>query len=585
MTKKPIHLVQPTEEVQHVNEPHPILSRHPEKNSVQIAPFIPKVQGNSEILHQELDQKRVLIDPAIRLSQSRLWKIQEDYYSNQGVQAWDSNNVPFLVTNSSYIAESYAELVVAFLLDYLPHLDADEPVYLMEMAAGSGRLAYHMVKEISRKISHFSQLQHLKLTYVMTDFAEKNIGFWETHPKFQPYIEKGMLDFAVFRPDRDETVSLRLAQKELTKGSIKNPLFVVANYFFDTIRHDLFFVNKHQLQECQVALYRNIDKANPCAPVHISEVEREYAVNTVSTHYYENPRMNSILRFYEDHYDLGSIIFPVAGFQCLEHLEALSNNNLVLISSDKGFTDLEFMEGDYFHDYAIHDGAFSYMVNYDSICRYFSQAGGESFHTTEKNLSLQTVCCIEVSHPVEFSHVRYAFEEKIKRMNRANHMSRLHSGYTIDFLQPDKDRLSNTLSIIRMSNCDPAVLVENVRKITQAMEVISEEQRHDLLAILDEVWENFYYFGGEANVPFALAEIYFALDRYEQSLKFLTLTLEQYGDHEALYYLMGMCHEYLDNPLAAWVKYQKALELKPDFEEALTKLALVEQHLNHKKAG
>lgn len=125
--------------------------------------------------------------------------------------------------------------------------------------------------------------------YVITDFSHANFGFWMNHPRLQELFALGIVDFAVFdaeagpgeiggekRPgaegdaaaDSNDSRSsssggrgggggggdggpgvglwgsgclrLELSGEELRPGDLDNPVIVVANYVFDSLKQDAF---------------------------------------------------------------------------------------------------------------------------------------------------------------------------------------------------------------------------------------------------------------------------------------------------------------------------------------------------------
>ena len=86
----------------------------------------------------------------------------------------------------------------------------------MELGTGSGRSSYYILKKIE-KLQKQLKLDHIKFCYVMTDFTESNLKYWDSHPALQHYLQNGMLDFAIFNMEEDSTVHLRKAGTVLTE--------------------------------------------------------------------------------------------------------------------------------------------------------------------------------------------------------------------------------------------------------------------------------------------------------------------------------------------------------------------------------
>lgn len=520
---------------------------------------------------------KVMIDNDRPLSQCLLWDIMDDYYANLGINAWQAG-VPMFITNSAYIAESYAEIILAFVEDYYDHLDLDEPLYMVEMATGTGRFAHLLLQELERKQACFEKLQKVRLKYIMTDFTDKNPTFWQLHPKLQPYIKKGMVDFAVFNPVEQDSLELRVSKETIAAGTLKNPLLAVGNYFFDTIKHDIFRVESKVLKEGRVTIHRNMEGLAPDAKLEIGQVETEYTYRELyNTNYYEDAGFNNILNHYRHNIKNGSIIFPIGALNVIRNLETLSNNQLVLISSDKSFTCCDEMIRYYKHDYAIH-GSFSFMVNYDAIGHLFKQSGGHYLHTTGKNLSLQTVCCIELEHAADcrFERLQYVFKEKIDRSNAINSVCAIMPGKEAD---NPVGKLTVMLSQLRLNLADPQMFAVYGQSLVDIAAHGLKSQQDDLLALMAEAWEKFYYYPGCTNLPFWLGQLYYMMGHYEQSLSCLDKAIELFGQHEVLYFLKGHNYTKMQKWQDAHNEYTRAVQMRENFPEAWECLREADSHL------
>ncbi|MEW6284227.1 MAG: hypothetical protein AB1758_36775, partial [Candidatus Eremiobacterota bacterium] len=252
------------------------------------------------------------------ISKSGLWKMQEDYYRTMGVRAWD-DRTPFYVTNSLVIAEAYAHLILSFLLDF--PVDPEEPLYLLELGTGTGRFGYHLTRELKRKLACFPQTRDVRFTLVMTDVVKDNLRFWEAHERLAPLGEH--LDFALFRPEHENTLKLRKSGKTLER--VKNPLIVLANYFFDSIRHDEFHCDQGRVEECLIDIVRKpklMHSTRHRLDIRDVEVQRTYRPVDPETRY-DNPEWNRILCGYRDTVQAGAVTLPVGGLRSLANLRSL----------------------------------------------------------------------------------------------------------------------------------------------------------------------------------------------------------------------------------------------------------------------
>jgi hypothetical protein len=121
-------------------------------------------------------------------------------------------------------------------------LDHSEPLYIIELGAGSGKFSYFMLKALEEMCA-VCDFPFEKIVYVMTDFTEKNFTFWMNHQSLKRYFDAGRLDAGIFDAVNDTEIKLSRAGITLGPGSCKNPICIVANYLFDTLYHDIFQVN------------------------------------------------------------------------------------------------------------------------------------------------------------------------------------------------------------------------------------------------------------------------------------------------------------------------------------------------------
>src|SRR6185437_10089729 len=94
-------------------------------------------------------QEPTLLETDVPLSQSVIWRLQRDFYSQRGLKAWNEDLVPSYITNNPFIAEIFAGIVAAFLQDCMspaqpafPALSRENPLRILELGAGTGKFSY-----------------------------------------------------------------------------------------------------------------------------------------------------------------------------------------------------------------------------------------------------------------------------------------------------------------------------------------------------------------------------------------------------------------------------------------------------------
>ena len=155
----------------------------------------------------------VVIEKDKKFSESCLWALQREYFHTEGIDAW-VNQVPFYVTSNPFLANCYAHIIVRLAQDWIrKHPGAEqEPFYILELGTGSGRLSYYIMKKIE-KLQQQLRLEHIKFRYIMTDFTESNLKYWDSHPALQHFLERvcWTLPFSIWK----KTLPLTCVKREL----------------------------------------------------------------------------------------------------------------------------------------------------------------------------------------------------------------------------------------------------------------------------------------------------------------------------------------------------------------------------------
>lgn len=495
---------------------------------------------------------------AERISQSQLWKIQQDYYQSLGVSAWD-DATPYFITNSQVIAESYADLLIAFLLEQ--RLDPAEPVYILELGSGTGRFGYLLARELQRKQSYFPALASQPVCVVLSDIVEDNVQFWQQHPRMQALGDR--LDFAHYWPDQGQPLYLRKRQCQLEK--VRNPLVVIANYVFDSMPYDEFYLSNGGLQECLV------DLISRSYPLHSGPERRD--IRDVEIHrsyrgvelegYYAKEHHQKVLEHYAQRFSSGAFLVPVAALDTLAYLRQLGP--LVVITSDLGYVRPSAMLAHPGHPIALHGGCFSHMVNFHALSLSF-----EARLFTNRHLIEGVQTCLFSDVPLGPSVV-YAFRERLDRVNAINHANELFS-----LVREQPPYFRAWLAFLRLNLNDPNALAGVAKKLAESIDSLTPSERQELVANLEVCWDNDYFFKGSPNVTFWLGHLYRTLGLYDRAQFYFALTVERQGPDAVLLYLQGECLQIQGQLARARKLYEQALEIEPAMPEVLQALAAME---------
>ncbi|MFZ6756254.1 hypothetical protein ACO0K9_03475 [Undibacterium sp. Ji50W] len=506
-----------------------------------------------------------------RLSDSMLWRLQRNFYREQTIDAWRQSIVPHYVTSNTFIAQAYAKVVFGYIRDMLrddrqPHVP-DEPVYVLELGAGSGRFSYHFLQSFFSMLRQ-SALRDVAVTFIMSDFSEKNLEFWREHPLLQTYVEQGFLDFALVDLSEFKEIVLLRSGKVLGVGHLKNPLIVLANYVFDSIEQDAFYVGGGQLYESLISLHSPVAEPDMNDPSLLVRVQSNFSMARAQRDYYPEPELNCILDFYQQYLADSHFLMPAQAIRYLGHLRSISNNRLLLISGDKGYS----REDDLLYQVPpqiVHHGSISLMVNYHAIGQYVSGEGGVFLTTPHRHDSLHICAAMFDDVPVnqepsQFMETEQAFREAISQIGPDDY-------YVLKcFVQSNAEHLSleQLLAYMRVSAWDAANFWGCYDAFMQHAQNLDTAAKQEISAMAKQVWDKYYPMGEERDLAYALGSLMYEIECYPDAIVYLELSCRLYGENAATSYNIAMCHYNMCQFTQALHYVQQALLLDPAYEPA-----------------
>jgi tetratricopeptide (TPR) repeat protein len=515
----------------------------------------------------------VILDEGKPLSRSILWKLQRNFFDGQGIEAWRQGTVPHYITSNPFIANAYARVVFGFIRDctgvtgdsaiesFSP-FDPSQPLYIIELGSGSGRFAYHFLKKFLG-FYRSSVLKSVPFKYVMTDFTERNIDFWRKHQSLKPLVEEGFLDFALFDTECDEVLKLSESGDVLAPGIVKNPMVVIANYFFDSIPQDAFFIQGGQLYEGLVTVTSCQQEPDLHDPEILTRVEISYDRNPVELNYYENPDWNEILEYYKNRLDDTAFLFPCAALQCIENFSQLSGGRLLLLSGDKGYSSEEDLLGREEPAITKH-GSFSMMVNYHALGKYVQKQGGRALYTGHHHNSLNVSAFLLGNHPGGYTETHQAYSEAIEICG-PDDFNTLNEAIKFEY---DGWTLKQILTYIRLSGYDAKIMFVCYPALMDHLAHASGSSQKELYRVIQKVWDVYYPMAEDQDHAYHLGVLLYELGYYAEALDFFTRSVKLYGPDATVSYNMGLCHYGLRQRGEALEQLKKALTLEPVFQDA-----------------
>jgi tetratricopeptide (TPR) repeat protein len=520
----------------------------------------------------------VVIEEGRPLSESLIWELQRAFYAREGLAAWKPKAVPFYITSNSFTARAYARTVIGFLRDLVAagQVEADEPLYLVELAAGSGQFACLFLRRLLELKAETPALAGLRLRYVMTDFADSNLAAWAEHERLAPLVADGLVDFALFDLERDQEIRLRRSGVTLRPGSVANPMVVLANYTFDSTRQDAFQVVNGTLQERLARVLSTRKERDLADPELLQRIQVRYAFGPVRDDRYADARLARLLEGYRRDYPLASFLLPVGAFQCVRALEALSGGRLLLLTGDKAVTRDEELAHDRDPGFYVHaGGAFSFLVNLHALGRFFEEAGGTALQVDRRDQRLKVAALLSEFAGVTWDETRRAFREAQEEFGPCDYHSLVFSLRE----QNATLTLAAILAQIRLGGWDYELVFSWREEIVKLAPRAPAWQQADLADALLRVWEEYYPI--QRDLAFELARIFAVLKRPEDVMRFGQESLRSHGPSPLTYLSMGYACVLLGRDADALEWLDRSLELKPDNQAAIGLREGLRKRLEH----
>ena len=490
--------------------------------------------------------KSFVIENGQRFSASVLWQLQRSYYQNRGIEAWNQGAVPHYITNNPVIAGAYARVVVGFLRDCLRKpsapdpdalvIDPEQPVYILEPGAGTGRFAYHFLKRLLPMLEQ-PDLRGLRVVYILSDMVESNMEFWRQHPKLQPFVQAGQLDFAHFDALSDEQVQLEVSGITLSPGSLRNPLIALANYFLCAIPMDIFSVDQGILREELVMTICSNPLISHADPAVLPYLSIRLSPRFAPVNYYPYEEDNQLLQEYARLLNRAYISFPRSARACLRNFARLSGGRMLLIAGDRGYYRLDTLRAQYEPRLSLHGNSVSMPVNFHAVGDFFLRRGGQAVFTQQRDEGLVIAACTLGSFAPDSVDTHLAFQEAVENDGPDDFFQlkkAVEGGYT-------EFTLDQLLAFLRISGYDANIFFACAGSLLQQAELATDSQQDRLYDVLCRVWDMYYPIGEPQNVPEMLAKVFISICRYREALSCLHWSISLYGENETIRQLVETC--------------------------------------------
>ncbi len=517
----------------------------------------------------EQPHEGTVLETGKRLSESATWRLQREFFDRSGVRAWSEGRVPFHVTSNAYIADAYLWVATRFIHDCANAppgsplaLDPTRPLYIVELGAGHGYFGYLFLCKLleARERIPFAMPP---ICYVLTDFTDSNLEAWRKHERLRPFMDAGMLDVARFDVERDRELQLQRSGVVLAPSSAHNPMVFVANYVFDSLSHDVFRIQRGQLEEglTTLRLGRSVTAGDREMLDHV-EVTYDYQpVGDAAAYYPDEPIAGRILADYTRRLGDTAFTFPLGALRCMQHLADLSAGRMLMLTADKGHARELDLLGLGSPSMAHHRGGISMMVNYHALGELMTHRGGFMLAQGARSASLE-ICALALGAGQPLRETRLAFEQMMERVGPTDVYRML------EHMALDKMDLDQLLAVLRMAAWDPTTFISLSRDLHRCASDAYVEQLARLREALHKVWALHFPLADGKDVAFELGFVYYAMRRYREAMAFYQRSIALYGPHQVTLFNMGLCEFQQGRLDEALGLFDRALDKDPTYAPA-----------------
>ncbi|MBK8700707.1 MAG: SAM-dependent methyltransferase [Saprospiraceae bacterium] len=468
-------------------------------------------------------------------SESLIWQINRDYYSQAGMDAWTSGLVPHHMTSNAMVGKTYAGLIMGLLTDLSLQGKTLEAVQIVELGAGHGRLCFHILRYLDEMMDQSGHTLP-PYRYILSDIATKNLDFFIAHAQFKPYFESGKLDVAYVDAIETTEIKLLISGEVIGAHTLQQPLVIVANYFFDSIPQHLFYLKAGELALCSLALDADVDPASVAATELLPQLKLRYDTSTVSLPFFHETVADQILENYGENLKESCLLFPHAGMSCIERMRHLSLAGAMVLTMDKG-SHLEVeLDNRPLPDYVTH-GSFSLNVNYHALGRYADLTGGRALFPATSNFNLELGCLLWLDTEQTWKETVGAYARLVDDYGPDDFFSLARMVYPL----ADKLTIQDMIALLRLSAYDSTFFYNLLPWFKQVVKKVTYPERSRIAETMDGIWKMYFSIRDTYDLAFEMAGIFYDLGYFEKALAYFDHSEMSYGASEDGRYNKALC--------------------------------------------
>ena len=505
-----------------------------------------------------------VLEREVPLSQSVLWRRQRDYYSQRGLKAWTVDQVPSYITNNALMADIDVSLVAAFLDDCMHQpqaapISAENPLRILEPGAGTGKFAFLFLRKLTALLRD-RKVPPEFVRYVMSDCGESLLKEWESNESLAEFAQSGALQFQLIGEE------LKLKNQP---PSSTGPVVVIANYLFDSLPQDAFYIREGKILEALVTT------SSPRADAALGELQLAFSERALETPKYQDPSWNKILEHYRSRFSSATVLFPSATLSLLKR--ETTDGPMLVIAADRGVVhedEVALLQGPPPLDF--HSAqCFSQMVNFNAIARCFWDWGGDAL-LPQRHFSSLSICGFLLGGGSPFTATKAAYRQCQQQMGPDDVFTLL------GWLHPHMQEMNpgQILAMLKLTAYDSVALQQIMPVLMRQVRNIHPE-RNDLRNAVLRCWNHhFPLTAADKSMAFNCGVILLELKFFAEAHAMFSRSEKVLGRSAPTSYNLGLCELGLGRRHKALTFMADAVEQDPAFEPARQSLTRLKNESN-----
>ncbi|MEK6266608.1 MAG: tetratricopeptide repeat protein, partial [Clostridium sp.] len=284
----------------------------------------------------------------------------------------------------------------------------------------------------------------------------------------------------------------------------------------------------------------------------------------------EDDDFNNVLLYYKNHLEDTSFSVPIMALRAISRLKALFNDDIILISADKGYkNEKEVLENS--HPFLSKHGCISMTVNFHSLEQYFKNIGGKAIHSIydHENINMSLFLLSNSSH--DFIETTMAYNEIVENIGPDDFYILKKAVVPLS----ESLETKQILTFLRFTVWDARTFQEVYNILTERMDTEEDFPVEELVIVMNKVWDHYFPIGEEGDLAYYIGLLFSYIGYDNDALRFFEYSLGLYGANAEIYYKIAVCFYNSSQIQKALEFAEKSLELDPNFDECRTLKTLI----------